>query len=799
MTKYVRQPLRRKEDERLLRGNGCYTADMHVDGMVEAAILRSSSAHARITYLDVSRASAAEGVLGVYTAADIAGRVQPFTRPFYASVAPALEEATDLTIRPYFAPVLASEEVMRVGEPVAVVLATDRYLAEDALEEIEIEYEPLEAVVDPEQSLAAHATRLIPECDDNVHASFTVRNGDVETTFRDAGRSISTRIRVGRSVGTPMETRGVLAVFDPGRRELTTYSSQQRPHLLRTYLAEMLDLAEENVRVVCPDMGGSFGGGIYNEEVLMSGLSMITGRPVRWVEDRQENLINARHSRDQIHDVEVVFDQDGKVLAIKDRFLVDAGAYNPFTITLSFNTAAHLRGQFKIEDFEISGICVATNKLQNTPVRGAGRPEAVFVMDRIMDMVAQRVGRDPAEVRMMNLIPASDMPYDMSMLYRDGRPMVYDGGDYPTQLAMVLDLAEYQRLRNMQEEARQEGRTVGIGLSSYVEGSGYGPHEGASVQIASNGNVLVHTGSTPHGQAHETVLAQVCADGLGTDVGRITVRAGDTALVQHGGGTFASRSAATAGSAVSIGADKVRDKLTLIAGDMLEIDPADLDIEDGRIFPKGVPNTSLTFGDVAAAATPGSGLLPETVPPGLEEQGYYVPPTVTFSSGTHLAMVEVDEDTGFVDILKYFVVDDCGVMLNPMVVEGQIHGGVIHGIGNSFYEEVRFDENGQPLTGTFMDYLLPTAAEAPSVHIGHQEFPSPLNPLGAKGCGEGGTVSAPAAIANAIVDAMKPLELQLNEMPMTPDRVFQAIRQAKERAAEEADIYYSKEDSRALT
>jgi carbon-monoxide dehydrogenase large subunit len=627
MANYVGKPVPRKEDRRLLMGRGCYTADLSFPGMVEAAVLRSSFAHALITRLDVTAARESQGVIAVYTAADLEGIVKPFTRPFYATVAPVLEERTGLVIRPYFAPVLAADRVLRVGEPIAVVVAENRYLAEDALEVIEVDYEPLEALVDPERSLEDDAPRLIPGADDNIHARFTSQNGDVEGAFAAADRVLRERIRVGRSVGVPMETRGTVATFDRGRRELVTYSTQQRPHLLRTYLSEMLDLPEENVRVVCPDTGGSFGGGIYNEEAFVSAIAMNLGRPVRWIEDRQENLLNARQSRDQMHDVEVAYDDRGRILALRDRFIVDCGAYNPFTITLSFNTQAHLRGEFKIETYEITGLCVATNKLQTTPVRGAGRPEAVFVMERVVDMIARRLGRDPAEVRKMNLIPGAEMPYDTKMLYRDGNPMVYDGGDYPEQLRMVLDMAGYEDLRRQQRKAREEGRRIGIGLSSYVEGSGYGPYEGAVVKVDATGNVVVHSGSNPHGQAHETTLSQVCADALGTHVDRVRVRAGDTALVQHGGGTFASRSAVTAGSAVHLAARKLREKILLIAGELLEADPADLAIDEGRVFPSGAPDRGLSFADIAAAATPGGGRLPEGMEPGLEARGYYVPPT----------------------------------------------------------------------------------------------------------------------------------------------------------------------------
>lgn len=783
MSKYVGTPVPRKEDRRLLSGQGTFVADMQLPRMAEAAFLRSPFARANIVQIDTARASAMDGVVAVYTAADLEGRVEPFTRQFYTNPDPQLVEDTNLVVRAYMADVMAKDSVMRVGEPVAVVIARDRYTAEDAVELIDVEYEPLTPVVSVEQALSDDAPVLHPDFGNNVHASFTVRGGDVDEAFSSADRIVKERFRIARGVGVPMETRGTLAVWDAGRRKLTTHTTNQRPHLLRTYISEMLGLAEENVRVVVPDMGGSFGGGIYAEEVILSFLAIDLERPVRYIEDRQENLLNARHSRDQAHEVEIAFNDDGRIVGLKDRFTIDNGIHNPMAITLPFNTAAHLRGEFKIDNFEIDAICAVTNKMGCTPVRGAGRPEASFIMDRMVHIVSEELNLDPAEVRFRNLIPADEMPYDMGMMYRDGKPMIYDAGDYPEQLRMILGLAEYEKFRKEQVTSKEDGRHIGIGLGAYVEGSGYGPFEGAEVKIDMSGHVIVHSGSSPHGQAHETTLAQVAADEIGADIKDVIVRAGDTALVQHGGGTYASRSAVTAGSAVCLAARKVRRKLETVAAHLLEIDVNDIQVEEGKIFPKGAPDRGLTLAEVVHATAPASGNLPEGSEPGLQATAYYVPPTVTFSSGTHVAIVEVDAETGFVKILRYFVVDECGVVLNPMVVDGQIDGGVIHGVGLALFEEAVFNEDGQPLTGTFMDYLLPTSMESPPIEAAHQEYPSLLNPLGAKGVGEGGTVSAPAAVANAICDALSPLRIRLTEMPMTPDRVYRAIQEAKEAAS----------------
>lgn len=782
MDKYTGRSVPRKEDFRLLTGRGSYVADLRLAGMMEAAVLRSPFAHARITAMNVDPALALPGVVAAFTAEDLRGRVPPFTRTFHPT-SPSIVETIELEMKPYEAPVLAEDKVVRVGDPIAVVIAEDRYKAEDAIEMIDIQFEPLPAVADPEKALTDSAPIIHPEFGDNVHARFLVRVGDVEGAFAAADHCFTERFKVARSVGVPIETRGIVAEFDEGRGELLVWTTTQRQHLLRTYLSEMLDLPEGSIRVVAPDMGGSFGGGIYSEEIFISFIAMELGMPVRWIEDRSENLLNARHSRDQIHDIQVGYNEDGKILCLKDRILVDTGAYNLFGITLSYNTAQILRGQFKVEAFEAEGINVVTNKLQITPVRGAGRPEAVFVMDRVIDLVANSLKLDPAEVRSRNLIPSDAMPYDMKMLYRDGRPIIYDSGDYPAQLDKAMTRAGYESFRAWQKEMREEGRRLGIGISSYVEGSGYGPHEGAVVRIDGSGHLVIHTGANNHGQAHETTFAQVCADALGADLTNISVRGGDTGLIPHGGGTFASRSAVTGGPAVHIAASKLRAKIEQIAGAILEASVNDIEIEDGLIRLTGAPDRSITFRDVAAAAAPGSGFsLPEGLEPGLESESYFVLPSIAYSSGTHIAVTEVDEATGFVKIIKYVVVHDCGKMINPAVVEGQVMGGVAHGVGNAFYEEVPFNEDAQPLASTFMDYLLPTAMEVPSVEIEHQEFVSPLNPIGVKGCGEGGSVSPPAAVANSIVDALYPLDVRLNEFPMTPDRVYHAILDAKARA-----------------
>jgi aerobic carbon-monoxide dehydrogenase large subunit len=591
---------------------------------------------------------------------------------------------------------------------------------------------------------------------------------------------LAARFRIGRSIGVPIETRGSVATWDRATETLTLWATTQRSHWLRSYLSEMLVIPEEHVRVVAPDMGGSFGSGLYPEDIAMSHIARVLGRAVRWIEDRQENLGNARHARDQIHDAEIAFNNDGTIVGLRDRFLQDCGAYNPYAVTISYNTVCNLRSEYKIENFVAEAKCVLTNKTSNTPVRGAGRGEATFVIDRLLDMVARELDMDPAEVRLRNLVPSEEMPYDTGIIYRDGVPMVLDSGDFPAQLRAALDAIDYDEVRKRQRDQRDPARRVGVGISTYIEGSGIGPFEAAAVKIDATGRAIVSSGSNPHGQSHETTLAQVCADALGVRVEDVTVRAGDTAIIDHGGGTNASRSAVTAGMAVHLATEKVRKKVSAVAGSLLEVDPSDVVIEAGQVFPAGAPAHAVSLAEVAVAAGPGPrSHLPEGMEPGLNEVAHYVPPTVTFATGTHVAVVEVDEQTGFVRVLDYVVVDDCGVMLNPLIVDGQIHGGIAHGIGNALYEEAVYNEDGQFLTATFMDYLLPTAAEIPNLRVVHDEHPTPLNTLGVKGAGEGGTVSPPAAITNAICDALRPFDVRITEMPVTPDRLYGLITSAR--------------------
>lgn len=776
---YVGRPVPRKEDRPLVTGTSRFVADIALPGSVEIAFLRSPVAHARLRRIDATAARDAEGVIGVYTAEDLAGRVEPFTRFVdQERTPPELAAAVRPFIRSCDMEVLASDRVRYVGQPVAAVAAESRYLAEDAVELIGVDYEELEAVANPEAAAAPGAPTLHEQVPGNVQAGFEVDVGDVEAAFARAEHTASFRFRVPRVAACPIETRGVLAAYGLVRDELTVWSSTQTPYMVRTRIAEMLGLAEQRVRVAAPDVGGGFGPKVqvYPEEILVAHLAMRIGRPVRWIEDRMEHLLATGQSRDQIHLVEVAYGPDGTITAVRDHFLLDCGAYNPFSITCAYNTAAHLRGLYRVPACRIRGECVLTNKTPNVPYRGAGRPEAVFVMDRVIDGVARRLHLDPSDVIRRNLLTAAEMPCERGMPYRDGVPIVYDCGDIPAAFERLLEEVGYAEHRARGERGRRAGVRRGIGFSAYVEGTGIGPHEGACALLDSRGEVVVLAGCTPHGQSHETVFSQVAADALGVSPERVTFRAGDTTLVPYGVGTFASRSAVTAGTAVSVAVRRLRGRILAVAGELLEASPDDLEIGDGEVHVRGEPTGSITFEQVVAAATPGpAARLPAGAEPGMEETYYFVPSTVTFGYGLMAAVVDVDVETGVVEVRKIVVVHDCGRIINPVVVEGQLIGGVAQGLGAALYERVVYDERGQPLSATFMDYLMPTAAEVPQVEQSHVETHSHRNPLGVKGVGEAGTISPPAAIANAVVDALHPLPVELAELPLTPETVLDAI------------------------
>ena len=767
-----------REAEPLLRGRGTFVGDLRLPGMLHAAVLRSPHAHARIRGVDANRALAMPGVARVVTGEQVRDRIAPFPPSLEIHPKSWLEGVKPVLKGPQ-ARVLAVGKAHYAGEPVAIVVAEDRYRAEDALDAIAVDYEELRPVVDPEAALAPDAERVHDGADDNVVFHFSIAKGDLERAFETAPHRIEERLHHRRHAAAPLEGRGVVAAAEAKPRGLTVWSSTQTPHSVRRQIASQLGLAEETIRVVAPHVGGGFGAKVlvYPEEVLVAYLALELGRPVQWIEDRREHFISTAHARDQVHHVAVAFDDDGRILALADRFLLDNGAYNPMGLTDAYNTAAHLQGPYRIPNLSVTGTCVATNKVPNAPYRGAGRPEAVFVMERCIDRVARELDLDPAEVRFRNFVTPEAMPYDGGVLYRDGHPVRYDSGDFPATLTKVLEASGYADLRRRQGEVPGSRRRLGVGIGFYMEGTGVGSFEGARVQVDSSGKLQVATGASGHGQGHETVFAQVTADLWGVTPEEVTVVGGDTGAIPYGCGTFASRSTVNAGMAIHEATKRLKAKVFELAAHLLEANPDDLATREGRVFVEERPDRGVTLAELARAAVPGwSSGMPPGMDPCLEASHYYVPQTVTWANAAHVAVVEVDPETGEVALRDYTVAHDSGPPINPRFVEGQVRGGTVQGIGGALYEEMVYDDLGQLLTGTLLDYLLPGAAEAPEIRQVHLETPSPLNPLGLKGLGEGGAIAPPVAIANAVADALRPLGVEVSETPLSPDRVLALIR-----------------------
>jgi carbon-monoxide dehydrogenase large subunit len=777
-TRLVGTPVRRREDPRLLAGRGRYLDDLPAPGCLYAAVLRSPHAHARLGRVDASDALGRPGVVAVFTAADLADAP---ALPIAGVPPPALARRVAFTVREAPQRALASTVVRYVGEPVAVLVASDRYAAADAVERIRVDYEPLPALADVEAALRAGAPRLHESWPDNVAVAFRVGVGDADRALAGAPVVVRRRLRMQRYAGMPLETRGVLAI--PEGDGLTVWASTQVPHWLQRVLCEATGLAAHRLRVVTPDVGGGFGTkcSIYPEDLAIPLLSLRLGRSLKWVETRREHLESATHSREQRHEAELGATRDGVILALRDRLLLDQGAYNPWGVVQPYNTAGHMLGPFRVPHFALEARSVVTNKTPHAPYRGAGRPEAVFVMDRMADALARELGLDPAEIRRRNFVRPDELPYDVGLLYRDGQPLVYDSADFPAALEAALGAVDYDGVRREQPALRARGVRRGVGLSSYVEGTGIGPFEGATVRLDPTGHAVVATGACAQGQGHETAFAQIAADALGLSMEHVTVVGGDTSAIPFGVGTFASRSLVLAGSAVATASAEVRRRLLDAAAAQLEASPADLEVVDGRVAVRGAPDRARTVARVIQASVP-TFAVPGPVAPVFESTSYHAPPTVTYASAVHAAVVDVDVETGRLRLVRYVVAHDCGRVVNPMIVEGQVHGGVAQGIGGALGEELRYDESGQLLTGTLMDYAVPAASDLPLIETVHLECPSPRNPLGAKGVGEGGAISPPAAIAAAVEDALADLGVRITAVPVDAPRVAAALGEARRRA-----------------
>lgn len=781
-TRMFGAPVHRTEDPRLVTGNGRYLDDLGHDALA-AAFVRSPYAHARITDIDVSEAIDVEGVVAIYTYEDLDGKT--------AERLPLLIPHPTLT-NPMTGYALAPELVNHVGEPVAMVVATDRYVAEDACERIRVEYEQLPVVVGIEAARSGEAL-VHEEAPGNVAAHMVQEVGDTEAAIAAAPHRLSLALEIERSACMPMEGKGVYARWDSDEQSLRIYSSTQTSTGVRAAVAAKLGMPLAKVECIAPDVGGGFGVKIMHpwpEEVLVPWAARRLDADVKWVEDRREHFISSAHERGQLQDVEVGFDDEGRVLGLSVKLWHDNGAYTPYGIIVPIITSTQLLGPYKPGAYRCEFWSLFTNTVIVTPYRGAGRPQGVYAMERTMDAIADYLGKDRADVRSTNFIQPEEMPYDHGLLFQDGRPLMYDSGDFPASLAKLKELVGWGDFAAYRAEAEASGRRVGLGIGCYVEGTGVGPYEGGHIQIETTGRVNVSTGLTSQGQGHQTVFAQIVAEELGVRMEDVHVTTGDTRRFQYAVGTFASRAAVMSGNAIALAARNVREKALRIAGEALEADPGDLEIVDGIVRVKGDPEAQVAlstiavlsnplryaFDESAKAATQFAGTPDMDKPPvaddeepGLEGKDFYSPPRATFANGMHAAIVETDPETAEITILRYCVIHDCGRMINPMIVEGQVHGGVAQGVGGALYERMAYDEAGQLLNASFMDFLMPYASEVPHVETDHLETPSPLNPLGIKGAGEAGCIPVTAVIASAIEDAEG---FPITSMPISPTELW---------------------------
>ncbi|MGI5330630.1 xanthine dehydrogenase family protein molybdopterin-binding subunit [Actinomadura nitritigenes] len=783
----VGMPVPRKEDDALLRGRGRYLADLALPDALEAAFVRSPHAHAEITRIDLTAARALPGVVAAYTWDDLRDTVSELFLEAEMRIPEQVKEAIRPMSRLQPVPLLADDRVTCVGQAVAMIIAVDRYVAEDAIELVQVGYAPLPPLVDPLRALDAGAPIVVPGTDDNLAISVEGRVGDIEAALAGAAHIVTERYRSHRYVASPMETRGVAVTLDPRDGALTVFASTQTPHRLREVIAGTLRLDAAAIRVTAPDIGGGFGqkGVQYVEDVLVPYAAHRLGRSVRWVEDRTENLTSSSHAREQVHDITLAADADGRLLALRDDVVINLGNANLTGLVVPYNTLTHVIGPYAIPVLDLRIRGVLTTTMMTTPYRGAGRPEAVFAMERAMDRLARAVGIEPHELRARNLVPPEEMPHRTGLMYRDGTMQTYDSGNFPELLRRLVGHLRIDEVRARQRSGdTTPGKRLGVGLAMYIEGTGLGPFESGSVTVLPNGRVRVATGASSQGQAHQTVFAQVAADAIGVPLDRIDLVEGDTAAIGHGVGTIASRSMVTAGNAIHLAGLAVRDRLLADGAEALGADPADLEIVDGAVRPVDKPETGIDIAALAARRAPL--LVPGTsTGPGalISETTFFKPPTVTVASAAHGAVVEVDERTGKTEILSYVVVHDCGRVVNPMVADGQVTGGVMQGIGGALYEEMEYGPDGQPRSVTYMDYLVPTAAEAPPYVLDHIETRSTLNPLGVKGLGEGGAIAPGAALANAVEDALGPDRVHITRGPLTPSRIRDLIRGASSGAS----------------
>jgi aerobic carbon-monoxide dehydrogenase large subunit len=759
--------VRRLEDPRLLRGKGSYVDDISLPGMVHAVLVRSPHGHARIKRIDLAAVKAAPGVIDAFTLAD--GWAEPPTIPVLVGV-PSLLPCSQYP--------LARDKVRYVGEPVAVVVAIDRAHAEEAAELARIEYEPLPVIADCDSARTAGAQLLHDTVPGNIAARWTDEIGNAARAFAGADRVVRERFRMQRYTGVPMETRGVLAAAEPVTGDLTIWASGQWPHTARSLTASLLGLDEQRVRVIHPDVGGGFGvkSELYPEDLLIPLAATRIGRPVKWIEDRREHFLGIVHAREMAFDLELAIRNDGTILGLRAVIVSDQGAYFRTLGTVNPSLAiTGLPGPYHIPAYRAEVLCVLTNKSPCSPYRGAGAPEATFARERLLDIAAAELGIDPADLRLKNLLPPELLPYNTGLVSVTS-PVVYDSGDFPAGLRQALDKVDYAGFRKAQVRARRDGKLYGLGICAYVQMASAGPFESAEVRVDGAGKVTVVSGAAPQGQGTGTALAQVVAEQLGVEVDQINVVFGDTGRIPFGVGTFASRNAVMAGSATMKAAEKVRQKATQLAAHLFEASYDDIEWVGGKARIVGVPDKSFTLGELSAAARPG-GSRPVGMDPGLEARHYHEQHETPFAFGVHLCEVEVEPETGHIDVRRYIVVNDCGRMINPMIVEGQIAGGIAQGLGGALLEELVYDKEAQLLTASLLDYPVPTSLDLPSVEISHITSVSPLNPLGVKGIGEGGAIAAHAAVANAVADAIAHTGARVTGTPLRSATVWKLLKE----------------------
>jgi carbon-monoxide dehydrogenase large subunit len=778
--KLIGRRITRTEDPRLLTGQALFVDDVDLPGMLHVAFLRSDYAHARLRSIDVSAARQRPGVVAVYTAEDMGEAWQP--GPPLVSPPPTVE---DVLFNSRTQVPLVKDKVRHVGEPIAAVVAESRYIAEDAVEDIFVDLEPLDPVVDIEKALEPDSPLVHDDLESNLAAHLAQGKGDYEAARAQADLVVKRRIVIDRGAAAAMENRGIVAYWEKKSQQLTLWDTTQSPIPIRNGLASMFGLSEHQVRVIAPFIGGAFGPKImmfYPEEVLLTWATLKLGRPLKWIEDRRENFFATTQERGQVHEAEMALSSEGRILGLRDVFLHDTGAYDPYGLTIPLNTQCHALGPYDIANYETELRVVFTNKTIVTPVRGAGRPQGVFIVERLLDVAAKELGIDRVEIRKRNFLPPEAFPYNHEIIDQAFAPLVLDSGNYAPVLEKAADMIGYHEfIQKEQPRLRAEGRHVGIGIVSFIETTGVGPYEGARVTVEASGRVNVATGVGTQGQGHFTSFAQIVAEQLGVDVRDVHLTTGDTAQFHWGTGTFASRGAVVAANAIHAASTTVRGKILKLASKVLEVPEEELELEDGMVRVADIPQQCISLGELATLANPLRGAVEPGTEPGLEATDYFGPQYGATANGAHAMIIEVDPETMMVEIKRYVSVEDCGTVLNPLILEGQIHGGVALGISNSFYEQLIYDENGQLLNASLMDYVLPTATEIPRMEIGHEETRSPLNPLGSKGAGEAGAIPVPSLFAQAVEDALSDYELEVLEMPLSPNRLFELMAQAKEK------------------